>query len=385
MRRTLFVLVVSSILVSCKDRSSGKTFTVKGTIINSAAKKIYLEELTPATMFREIVDSAEIGKSGSFSLKTSTENENIYNLKLDEDPVQVVSLINDAAAIRVNIDLMNKTDRYTVEGSENSSKIKELITGGTMKLNHLNRLYFEVDSLQKAKTPDSLLNRINIEGQSAVNDLKEYAGNFIKNSANPVFTLFVLGSFKSFFTMEEYGEFLNNAATKFPGNQSLIVAKQMFDDQKAASKITEIPQETSWVGKKAPEFSLPDANGNQIKLSSFHGKYVLVDFWASWCSPCRMENPNVVKAWSKFKNKNFTILGVSLDRPGQKDNWLNAIKDDNLAWNHVSDLNYWNSEVVSLYKISGIPYNILVDPGGTIIGEKLFGTQLEEKLAEVLK
>jgi peroxiredoxin len=239
--------------------------------------------------------------------------------------------------------------------------------------------------LQKAKAPDSLLNRINNEGQSAVNELKEYAGNFIKNSADPVFTLFVLGSFKSFFSMEEYGDALNNAATKFPGNQSLIVAKQMFDDQKAASRAREIPQETSWVGKKAPEFSLPDVNGNQIKLSSFHGKYVLVDFWASWCSPCRRENPNVVKAWGKFKNKNFTILGVSLDRPGEKDKWLNAIKDDNLTWNHVSDLNYWNSEVVPLYKITGIPYNILIDPDGTIIGEKLFGDQLEEKLAEVLK
>ena len=114
-------------------------------------------------------------------------------------------------------------------------------------------------------------------------------------------------------------------------------------------------------------------------------KPVLIDFWASWCKPCRQENPNVVKAYNRFKDKNFAILGVSLDRPGQKDDWTNAIMQDKLTWTHVSDLMYWNSPIVPLYNISGIPYNVLVDPEGKIIGEKLFGEALEEKLAEVLK
>jgi peroxiredoxin len=144
---------------------------------------------------------------------------------------------------------------------------------------------------------------------------------------------------------------------------------------------------SKWVGRPAPDFTLPDPNGNQIKLSSYKGKYVLVDFWASWCKPCRAENPNVVKAYNKFKDKNFDILGVSLDNPGQKDKWLEAIHKDNLTWTQVSDLKGWESMVVPIYDFGqvGIPYNILVDPGGIIIAERLRGAELESKLTELLK
>jgi peroxiredoxin len=142
---------------------------------------------------------------------------------------------------------------------------------------------------------------------------------------------------------------------------------------------------TSWVGKEAPDFSMPDVNGKEVKLSSFRGKYVLVDFWASWCGPCRSENPNLVNAFNQFKNKNFTVLGVSLDRPGQKDKWLQAINDDKLAWTNISDLQSWNSPVVSLYGFDGIPFNVLLDPQGKVIAESLRGPALEGKLEEVLK
>jgi peroxiredoxin len=139
------------------------------------------------------------------------------------------------------------------------------------------------------------------------------------------------------------------------------------------------------VGSMAPEFTQADTSGAPVKLSSFRGKYVLVDFWASWCLPCRQENPNVVKAYNKYKGKNFTILGVSLDRPDGKAQWLKAIKDDGLTWSQVSDLKYWNNEVASLYRISSIPQNFLIDPTGKIIGKNLRGVDLEVKLAEIFK
>ncbi|WP_419802502.1 redoxin domain-containing protein [Mucilaginibacter sp.] len=139
------------------------------------------------------------------------------------------------------------------------------------------------------------------------------------------------------------------------------------------------------VGSVAPDFTQNDPAGKPISLSSFKGKYVLLDFWASWCGPCRQENPNVVKAYNEYKNKNFTILSVSLDRPNGKNAWLQAIKDDGLAWNHVSDLQFWNNEVAKLYSVQSIPGNFLIDPTGKIVAKDLRGEELEQKLAQVLK
>ncbi|GAA3964275.1 TlpA disulfide reductase family protein [Mucilaginibacter dorajii] len=183
-----------------------------------------------------------------------------------------------------------------------------------------------------------------------------------------------------------------NAIESFAYSADYVDIKPLFDALTPAIKSTEdgkkfadrMPKiKAVALGATAPEFAEADTSGKEISLSSFRGKYVLIDFWASWCGPCRRENPNVVKAYNHYKDQKFTILGVSLDKPTAKDKWLAAIHKDGLTWNHVSDLKFWDSKAADMYAVRGIPQNFLLDPNGKIIAKNLRGDDLEDKLAEI--
>ena len=184
--------------------------------------------------------------------------------------------------------------------------------------------------------------------------------------------LAILENFGYYADAVDVSPLYNALDKKIKASASGMKVKKMLDAYEATA-----------IGKIAPDIKQQDTLGNAVSLSSFRGKYVMVDFWASWCGPCRQENPNVVVAYNRFKNKNFTILGISLDQ--DKDAWQAAIAKDNLTWNHMSDLKQWQSEAVMTYGFEGIPFNVLIDPTGKIIASGLRGEDLGKKLEEVLK
>lgn len=173
-------------------------------------------------------------------------------------------------------------------------------------------------------------------------------------------------------------------------NELLPILDGMSKDMKETETAREMRNaleslKTTAIGAMAPDFEQADTLGHQVRLSSFRGKYVLLDFWASWCGPCRQENPNVVRVYNQYKSKNFTIIGISLDRPGATFAWTEAIKSDHLNWTQLSDLKFWNNAVARLYYVQSIPKNFLIDPTGKIIAQDLRGDDLETELQKVLK
>jgi peroxiredoxin len=398
-RVSILVILAVMLLNSCSDKSKGKTFEVSGKITNAGgAKMVYLEEMPIGSNQRDIVDSAAIGKDGEYKLKTKAEEISLFNVQVNGTPL--ASITNDASPVTVDIELGSGntvfTKEYTIKGSKASEEMKAFTVSFGKDLQQLIILNKQGDSLQNAKVPDSVMMPLVNQFQTLTQQMKTTTINAIKSADNPAVAMYELGYYQSTAGNSRVGlqgmddndvnDLITTIAAKFPDHTRLATLKQAVSARQQAMADRERQQaSSSWVGKMALEFALPDVNGKLVKLSSYKGKYVLVDFWASWCGPCRYENPNVVNAYKKFKGKNFDILGVSLD--DKKDKWLKAIKEDNLTWTHVSDLKKWQSEVVGMYGFGevGIPYNFLVDPEGKIIAERLRGNDLDAKLAEVLK
>jgi peroxiredoxin len=376
--KTIFFTVLMAGLFSCTSKT-GTPFTVEGTIKNSDAGMIYLEQNPPDRERPVVVDSAQIGKDGSFTLTTTAAEEGLFSLRTGQSQYPFAILVNDTKKITVAADLSKRPVVYTVNGSAASQQLSEFDKTYSSQSQLMSQLAEHYNSMSQAKPGmmskemDSARAADSIQYESVAMELKDYTRQAIDKSKSPAFITYVLYLFQGNpdepkpveFSPTEVAEIVNLAAGKFPDNTALTEWKKRLRPN------------------KAPEFTLPDTSGKAISLASFRGKYVLVDFWASWCGPCRHENPNVVAAYNQFKDKNFTILGVSLDDNRQA--WINAIQTDGLFWNQASDLKGWESEVATLYGVRGIPYNFLLDPNGNIVAENIRGKELFSTLANYLK
>lgn len=327
MKRLVVTALAALTLASCQEAPKG--YVINGEVTGMADGKVYLKSFRNKMFFD--VDTAEV-KEGKFTFKGEVDQPLLFGLATEDMNYPVQLFVENT---NMDVKISNDGETITVRNSpvnaifqENAEKVFE--EG------------YDIDSL------------------------------IIKYPASPAAAFYLYRYFTYQLPLDEL------KATRAKISPELAACPYVKDLDGIIKQLENVQ-----VGKVAPEFALPDTAGVSVSLSDFRGKYVLLDFWASWCPPCRRENPNVVKAFNEYKDKNFTVVGISLDK--DKSKWLKAIADDNLTWTHLSDLKYWDSEIPALYGVRGIPANVLLDPDGVIIAKNITGEDLHKKLEEVIK
>ncbi len=365
--KNIFIATLLLLTIACAKTEEKKGFVVKGTITNLTGTQLTIQELTPKGLV--FIDSATVAPDGSFEFNGNITERTFCVIQMNNSAAVLV--VDSMAEIIMSIDA-NKPEEFTVKGSTETEKLKQLLKVNNKYMQLVQAIEGKYAAYGDDIPPVAVQEQIRAEYDSLMKarevEMQQTTMQF-ENSLVPYFATNYLMPQADF-------DFLKQVDAKYYAE---------FSKSKYAQELhkrIEVLGKTA-VGSIAPDIVLQDPFGKTISLSSLRGKTVLVDFWASWCRPCREESPNLVKAYNKYKTRGFDVFSVSLD--DNREAWQKAINDDKLLWTHVSDLMKWNSSVVNLYNIESIPFTVLIDADGKIIAKNLRGKALDEKLAEILK
>lgn len=342
--------------------------TVQGNIFNVERDSVFISQYF-GTHYVDYL-RGRLDKKGNYKLQGTLQSADYYVLRLGNQHINIV--LRDSSHITINADGKNIVAYKNISGSQESVALNDFIA-------EMQRFNFKKDSCYKAlQANPQNSEEINKYFQNEYFQFATYRQRFIGQNTNSAALLPLLSTLDP---EKEYNIFetvCNQLAVGFPQSPSVQNTLMQFQQLKAQHE----KQQFLSSGKPAPNFTQNDLNGNPISLSDLKGKVVLLDFWASWCGPCRKENPNVVNLYKKYKDAGFTVMSVSLDKEANL--WKAAIEKDGLIWpNHVSDLKFWQNEVAKLYQVSSIPFTVLIDQNGNIIDTNLRGPALEQALMTI--
>jgi thiol-disulfide isomerase/thioredoxin len=385
-KKLILYLFAIMIIAGCKNND----VRISGTLIKPVkGNYIYLDELMSNNM--KTVDSVKISEDGTFRFKREIKFPAFYLLKISDRNFMTMLLTpGEKMNLTTNYDSLNYP--ITVTGSEGTELMNEYnkkLRSTISKLSGLSNIYRE--NINSPELP-AVIQSLDSIAQTYLDDINTYTKSYIDKNLTSLISLialyqqvapnvYVLSPAKDYKYYLKVDSALSLLYSGYEPVKTLHAqVKQLLEGVESKEAKTTLAGE----GAEAPEIILPTPQGDTVKLSSTRGSVVLLDFWASWCAPCRQENPNLVKAYSQYHRKGFQIYQVSLDKT--KEAWMKGIEDGQLGkWIHVSDIQYWNSKVVQLYKIESIPSNFLLDKEGRIIATNLRGEALQTKLAELFK
>lgn len=375
-------IIITGLLISPFIVAQAQEIKLQGKISNAADKTLYLEYFVNSLPYK--ADSVKLKKNGKFSFPVQLTQVDFYRIGFDTDKNFALLILHPEDNPFIEADGENINETYQVTGSKHSQLVKDYLT----KLMAISKFQQEtMTGLQKATYGNK--QEMQQKMDSAIRDFIDFRDDFIEKNSTSLAVIITMGQLNRetdvalFRTIEKgLGEALPGSSYHESVKAQLVEIEAYVREKEAAEQRVKEREKATGVGVPAPELNLPDRTGKIVKMEEYKDKYLLIDFWASWCGPCRKDNPHLVSLYEKYKKAGFEILSVSLDN--NKDRWLGAIEQDKLTWEgHVSDLKQWNTSVRSVYDFSGIPYTVLVDNEGNIMAKGLRGPQLEKKLREI--